>query len=377
MAFTDRLYVRTYIPETQLGRVRPGSAARSHGRRVPGTDVPGERHGDLAGRRVHAEAGRDAARAREPGLCREGGPRRRLERAARPGTARGRAREGRPRTTPRKPPRSDPRREARPEASAAARRCAGSTSRSTAGELFALIGPDGAGKTTFFRIVAGLLQPTSGRVRARRRRRSASSRSASRLYEDLSVDENLALRARLYSVPPAEGRARAADLLARVGLDRFGARLAGALSGGMKQKLALVAALLTRPALLLLDEPTTGVDPVSRREFWQLLNAAPPRGAHDRRLDAVHGRGRVRHAPRVPRRAGGSSRARHARGDPRRVSAAARRDRDSSQRARGARQRLERHARGRRHLPLRDEAAREREEKRRERQGEEGRFLRR
>jgi ABC-2 type transport system ATP-binding protein len=140
------------------------------------------------------------------------------------------------------------------------------------GEMFALIGPDGAGKTTFFRIVAGLLQPTSGRI-AREDVPFGMVPQRFSLYEDLTIDENLALRARLYSVPPAEAEARAKDLLARVGLDRFGARLAGALSGGMKQKLALVSALLTRPALLLLDEPTTGVDPVSRREFWQVLNA--------------------------------------------------------------------------------------------------------
>ena len=140
------------------------------------------------------------------------------------------------------------------------------------GEMFALIGPDGAGKTTFFRIVAGLLAPTSGRV-VRDDVPFGLVPQRFSLYEDLTVDENLSLRARLYSVPEAEGAARARDLLGRVGLERFGGRLAGALSGGMKQKLALVATLLTRPALLLLDEPTTGVDPVSRREFWQVLNA--------------------------------------------------------------------------------------------------------
>lgn len=140
------------------------------------------------------------------------------------------------------------------------------------GEMFALIGPDGAGKTTFFRIVAGLLAPTSGSLERDADATFGFVPQRFAMYEDLSIDENLALRARLYDVPPEEAARRGADLLARVGLDRFGRRLAGALSGGMKQKLALVAALLTRPRLLLLDEPTTGVDPVSRREFWGLLN---------------------------------------------------------------------------------------------------------
>jgi ABC-type multidrug transport system ATPase subunit len=140
------------------------------------------------------------------------------------------------------------------------------------GEMFALIGPDGAGKTTFFRIVAGLLAPTSGTLERDPALTFGFVPQRFAMYEDLSIDENLALRARLYGVPPEEAARRSADLLARVGLDRFGRRLAGALSGGMKQKLALVSALLTRPELLLLDEPTTGVDPVSRREFWTLLN---------------------------------------------------------------------------------------------------------
>ena len=140
------------------------------------------------------------------------------------------------------------------------------------GEMFGLIGPDGAGKSTFFRLVAGLLAPTSGTVSTEPGVTFGFVPQRFAMYEDLTVDENLLLRARLYGVPAEEARRRAADLLARVGLDRFGGRLAGALSGGMKQKLALVSALLTRPPLLLLDEPTTGVDPVSRREFWMLLN---------------------------------------------------------------------------------------------------------
>jgi len=141
-----------------------------------------------------------------------------------------------------------------------------------AGELFGLIGPDGAGKTTFFRIVAGVLKPTSGTVTIEGESTFGFVPQRFAMYEDLSVDENLRLRARLYGVPDKLASERAADLLGRVGMDRFRARLAGALSGGMKQKLALVAALLTQPRLLLLDEPTTGVDPVSRREFWVLLN---------------------------------------------------------------------------------------------------------
>lgn len=140
------------------------------------------------------------------------------------------------------------------------------------GELFALLGPDGSGKTTLFRLVAGLIAPTAGAVRVEGMRTFGLVPQRFSLYEDLTIDENLHLRARLYDVPDGVAKVRTAELLARVGLDRFRRRMAGALSGGMKQKLALVSALLTQPELLLLDEPTTGVDPVSRREFWILLN---------------------------------------------------------------------------------------------------------
>src|SRR5262245_19253816 len=140
------------------------------------------------------------------------------------------------------------------------------------GEMFALIGPDGAGKTTFFRIVTGLLTPSSGEILREGHRDFGFVPQKFALYTDLTIDENLALRAKLYGLDTNVARERGAELMGRVGLARFGARLAGNLSGGMKQKLALVAALLTKPDLLLLDEPTTGVDPMSRREFWSMLH---------------------------------------------------------------------------------------------------------
>jgi ABC-2 type transport system ATP-binding protein len=145
------------------------------------------------------------------------------------------------------------------------------------GEMFALIGPNGAGKTTFFRLVAGVLAPTSGTVtRATGTFGLVSQRFG--LYQDLSIDENMRLRSDLYSVPRDEAERRATRLLDMVGLSPFRARLAGALSGGMKQKLALAASLVTEPDLLLLDEPTTGVDPLSRREFWKMLHELNHRG---------------------------------------------------------------------------------------------------
>ncbi|HEU5300369.1 MAG TPA: ABC transporter ATP-binding protein [bacterium] len=150
-----------------------------------------------------------------------------------------------------------------------------------AGEVFGLLGPDGAGKTTLFRMLAAVLEPSAGTARvAGADVRAAPEQVKSRigympqafaLYGDLTVLENLRFVAEVYGVPRAEIAPRLDRLLGFSRLDRFTGRLADQLSGGMRQKLALAATLLHDPDVLLLDEPTTGVDPVSRREFWQIL----------------------------------------------------------------------------------------------------------
>lgn len=149
------------------------------------------------------------------------------------------------------------------------------------GEVFGLLGPDGAGKSTLMRIVATVLPPTSGRARTlgldtvedsteiKRRIGYMSQRFG--LYSDLTVTENVRFYADLYGVGPDFRNRRSGELLQRVGMLEFSGRRAGKLSGGMRQKLALVCALVHTPELLVLDEPTNGVDPVSRREFWKLL----------------------------------------------------------------------------------------------------------
>ncbi|HKA20265.1 MAG TPA: ATP-binding cassette domain-containing protein [Blastocatellia bacterium] len=145
------------------------------------------------------------------------------------------------------------------------------------GEIFGLIGPDGAGKTTTFQILAGVMNPTSGVTRVfgepAREMRSTTGylTQAFSLYPDLTVEENILYIGELRLVSTDDIHARAQRYLQMFDMDRFTERLAGRLSGGMKQKLALVCALVTEPRVLLLDEPTTGVDPVSRREFWDTL----------------------------------------------------------------------------------------------------------
>lgn len=149
------------------------------------------------------------------------------------------------------------------------------------GEFFALLGPDGAGKTTLCRILAGILDPTEGLaevagfdvVRQREPLKDVIGYmpQAFGLYPDLTVDENIEFYADLFGVPPRERRDRKARLLELTYLSKFTSRLAGNLSGGMKQKLTLAVCLIHTPRVLILDEPTLGVDPVSRREFWKLL----------------------------------------------------------------------------------------------------------
>jgi ABC-2 type transport system ATP-binding protein len=148
------------------------------------------------------------------------------------------------------------------------------------GEMFGLIGPDGAGKTTTIRLVCGLLHSDAGSIRVLdmdpvgdHRRLTMSVGYLSQrfsLYGDLSIDENIAFFAEIHGV--GDYRRERDRLLEMTQLTPFRSRLADKLSGGMKQKLALACTLVHQPALILLDEPTTGVDPVSRREFWKLLS---------------------------------------------------------------------------------------------------------
>ena len=150
-----------------------------------------------------------------------------------------------------------------------------------AGCTLGLIGPDGAGKTTAMRIACGLLRPDAGRATVLGRDSTLETAAIKdsigympqrfSLYPDLTVDENLRFFADLHGIGRAEFRPRREKLLGFARLEPFVGRRAGALSGGMKQKLALACTLIHQPRLLVLDEPTTGVDPVSRREFWALL----------------------------------------------------------------------------------------------------------
>jgi ABC-2 type transport system ATP-binding protein len=148
------------------------------------------------------------------------------------------------------------------------------------GEMFALVGPDGAGKTTAIRILCGIIPPDAGEVTVlgfdlKKERREIVNRigylsQRFSLYGDLSVDENIEFFAEIHNV--RNYHARRDELLDYMRLTKFRTRYAEQLSGGMKQKLALACTLIHKPEIIFLDEPTTGVDPVSRRDFWQILS---------------------------------------------------------------------------------------------------------
>jgi ABC-2 type transport system ATP-binding protein len=148
-----------------------------------------------------------------------------------------------------------------------------------AGQVTAVVGGDGAGKTTLLRCLAGALAPGRGEVRRPAVRRIGYQSAGSGTYPDLTVDENLAFRAAGYGLPPAGARDRADEYLARAGLAAARGKLAGDLSGGMRHKLGVIAAMMHQPDLLVLDEPTTGVDPVSRSDLWWLIARAAASGS--------------------------------------------------------------------------------------------------
>lgn len=157
-----------------------------------------------------------------------------------------------------------------------------------AGTLYGVIGPAGAGKTTLFRLMLHLMKQNSGTITYTSggapidfedaRALIAYMPQSQSLYSDLSVEEHLDFFRRLYGIPDAEYKKKRAELLHMARLDKFLDRTAGNLSGGMYKKLGLICALLRSPRVMLLDEPTNGVDPISRREFWDLLHSAQQQG---------------------------------------------------------------------------------------------------
>jgi ABC-2 type transport system ATP-binding protein len=148
-----------------------------------------------------------------------------------------------------------------------------------AGTVAAVVGGDGAGKTSLLRALAGTVRPAAGTVRRPPERRLGYVSAGPGVWADLTVDENLSFSGHAYGLSAGELDRRVGGLLERTGLAEARDRLAGRLSGGMRQKLALAMAVAHEPDLLILDEPTTGVDPVSRAELWRLLAASAAGGA--------------------------------------------------------------------------------------------------
>jgi ABC-2 type transport system ATP-binding protein len=147
------------------------------------------------------------------------------------------------------------------------------------GEVTGVVGGDGAGKTTLLRVLAGVVAPDAGEVRRPDARHIGYLASSSGTYPDLSVEENIVFAGTAYGVPPGEIEDRVGEYLDRTGLASARDKLGSELSGGMRQKLGVIRALIHRPLLLVLDEPTTGIDPVSRADLWWLIAQAAAEGA--------------------------------------------------------------------------------------------------
>ncbi len=285
LALTDPKWVRAYVNERQLGRVHPGQKARVVTDSVPERPVDGRvgyisSVAEFTPKTVETEDLRTSLVYEIRVLLDDPEDRLRLGMPAtvyldEPGAGVGSDGDGGPGRGvwtgqalrhPRRHPASRARR---------------GQPADSGGRLSALVGPDGAGKTTLLRLIAGLMKADGGQLRVLGLDVGAEPQAVQDrisympqkfgLYEDLTIQENLDLYADLHGVEPGQRKERFARLLEMTDLSRFTGRLAGQLSGGMKQKLGLACTLVRSPDLLLLDEPTVGVDPLSRRELWQII----------------------------------------------------------------------------------------------------------